>query len=151
MKKLLLSTLIAVSLATGSLICAQSPTGSRPMGSGMKTGPKTEKKAPLSPEERAKKMTGKMTEELQLTAAQKEKVYQINLSAAQKNEVQLQQIEAAKTEMRNIQQSRIIEIEKLLTEEQIAILKQQRDKRQADMQQKREQMREKYQERIREK
>jgi periplasmic protein CpxP/Spy len=151
MKKLLLSTLITFSLAAGSLSFAQPPAGSRPMGSGMKAGPKMEKKAQLSPEERAQKMTDKMAEELQLSAAQKEKIYQINLSAAQKNEVQLQQMEAAKAEMRTIQQSRIVEIEKLLTEEQIAILKQQREERQADMQQKREQMREKYQERTREK
>lgn len=151
MKKLFLSTLITFSLAAGSLSFAQPPNAGRPMGMGMKGGPKMEKKAKLSPEERAQKMTDKMSEELQLNADQKEKVYQINLSAAQKNEVHIRQIETSKTEMRNIQQSRIAEIEKLLSVEQIAILKKQREERQAEMQQKREEMRQRYEERTREK
>jgi periplasmic protein CpxP/Spy len=151
MRKLLMSTLITLSLGLFNTSFAQPPAGSRPMGPGMKGGPKMEKKEQLSPEERAQKMTDKMAEELQLNAAQKEKIYQINLSAAQKNEVQLQQMEAAKAEMKRIQQSRMTEIEKLLSEEQLAILKKQREERQAQMQQKREQMREKYQERTREK
>ncbi len=41
---------------------------------------------PKTPEERAKFQTEKMESELQLTAAQKEEVYNINLGIAQKNE-----------------------------------------------------------------
>jgi Spy/CpxP family protein refolding chaperone len=86
-------------------------------------GPKGgQQKESLTPEQRAERITTKMTEELGLTEDQKKKVYQINLENAQKREVQRAAMEeerkAKRTEMQAQAKAQNEQIEAILTPEQ---------------------------------
>ncbi len=75
-----------------------------------------------SPEQRAERMTVKMTEELGLSEDQKQKIYQINLENAQKRQKQWEAMqvdrEARKAEMQAQAKAQNDQIEALLTPEQ---------------------------------
>ncbi len=83
-----------------------------------------------SPQERAKMMTERMANQLELTEAQKEQVMLINMEYAEKREAEM---EARKKEMeaRKIEaQEQEAKIQSVLTEEQRAKWTQLKDKRQ---------------------
>jgi Spy/CpxP family protein refolding chaperone len=75
-----------------------------------------------SPEQRAEKMTAKMTEELGLSVDQKQKIYQINLENAQKRQEQREAMqverEAKRAEMQAQAKAQNDQIEAILTSEQ---------------------------------
>ena len=81
-----------------------------------------QQKESLTPEQRAEKITTKMTEELGLSEDQKQKIYQINLENAQKREAQRAAMEeerkAKRTEMQAQNQVQNEQIEAILTPEQ---------------------------------
>ncbi|MCH6199047.1 DUF4890 domain-containing protein [Aquiflexum sp. LQ15W] len=76
----------------------------------------------LTAEQRAEKMTTRMTEELGLSEDQKQKIYKINLENAQKREAQRAAMEedrkAKRTEMQTQNQAQNKQIEAILTPEQ---------------------------------
>jgi Spy/CpxP family protein refolding chaperone len=81
-----------------------------------------QQKTMLNPEERAEKMTAKMTEQLELSEDQKKQIYQINLDNATKRQAEM---EARKEEMRakraamvEKNKSQQAQIEAILTPEQ---------------------------------
>jgi periplasmic protein CpxP/Spy len=151
MKKLLVLFTLMLGFGISGWVAAQPPKGKQHMRMGIQGHPGMEKPSKMTPEERAQKMTDRMSEELLLSKEQKAKVYQINLETAQKNEVQRKEAELIKEKMRLIQQDRMKAIEQVLTTEQIKLLEKKQDERQAIMEQRREEMREKYRERTREK
>jgi periplasmic protein CpxP/Spy len=75
-----------------------------------------------TPEQRAEKMTMKMTEELGLSEDQKQKIYQINLENAQKRQEQRESMqverEAKRAEMQAKAKAQNDQIEAILTPEQ---------------------------------
>ncbi|SMD42596.1 protein of unknown function [Aquiflexum balticum DSM 16537] len=75
-----------------------------------------------SPEQRAEKMTAKMTEELGLSEDQKQKIYQINLENAKKRQEQRESMqaerEAKRAEMQAQAKAQNDQIEAILTPEQ---------------------------------
>lgn len=80
-----------------------------------------------SPEERAHMQTSKMSKELNLSADQKEKIYQINLEANQKNDVlrSSRMNEAAKKRrLHNNNETRKEKIRIILTSKQVNIMEQ---------------------------
>jgi Spy/CpxP family protein refolding chaperone len=85
-------------------------------------GQGSQQKEPMTPEQRAEKMTMKMTEELGLSEDQKQKIYQINLENAQKREAQRAAMEeerkANRSEMQAQAKAQNEQIEAILTPEQ---------------------------------
>lgn len=79
-------------------------------------------KESLTPEQRADKMTNRMTEELGLSEDQKQKIYKINLDNAQKREAQRAAMEedrkAKRAEMQAQNQVQNEQIEAVLTPDQ---------------------------------
>jgi periplasmic protein CpxP/Spy len=76
----------------------------------------------MTPEQRAEKMTTKMTDELGLSEDQRRKIYDINLENAQKRKVQREAMreehQAKRTEMQAQNQAQNEQIEALLTPDQ---------------------------------
>jgi uncharacterized membrane protein YgcG len=81
-----------------------------------------QQKESLTAEQRAEKMTTRMTEELGLSEDQKQKIYQINLENAKKRDAQKAAMEderkAKRTEMQTQNQAQNKQIEAILTPEQ---------------------------------
>ena len=81
-----------------------------------------EQKESLTPEQRAERITSKMTEELGLSEDQKQKIYMINLDNAQKREAQRAALEedrkAKRAEMQAQNQVQNEQIEAVLTPDQ---------------------------------
>lgn len=79
-------------------------------------------KESMTPEQRAEKMTARMTEELGLAEDQKQKIYNINLENAQKREAQRAAMEedrkAKRAEMQAQNQVQNAQIEAILTPDQ---------------------------------
>lgn len=79
-------------------------------------------KESMTPEQRAEKMTARMTEELGLSEDQKQKIYQINLENAQKRQVQREEMQedqkAKRAEMQAQNQVQNAQIEAVLTPDQ---------------------------------
>lgn len=85
-------------------------------------GQGSQQKEPMTPEQRAEKMTMKMTEELGLSEDQKQKIYKINLENSQKREAQRaameQERKANRSEMQAQAKAQNEQIEAILTPEQ---------------------------------
>lgn len=85
-------------------------------------GQGSQQKEPMTPEQRAEKMTMKMTEELGLSEDQKQKIYQINLENAEKRQVQREAMEeerkAKREEMQAQTKAQNEQIVAILTPEQ---------------------------------
>ena len=79
-------------------------------------------KAKLNPEERAEKMTAKMTEELNLSEDQKKQIYQIHLDNATKRQAEMEarkeEMQAKRTAMMEKNKAHQTQIEAVLTPEQ---------------------------------
>jgi periplasmic protein CpxP/Spy len=75
-----------------------------------------------NPEERAKKMTERLAETLELSAEQKEAIYAINLENASKRQAQVevrqQEREEQRARMSEVQSQQVAAIEKILSPEQ---------------------------------
>ncbi|ERM84112.1 hypothetical protein P872_00965 [Rhodonellum psychrophilum GCM71 = DSM 17998] len=75
-----------------------------------------------SPEERAEKMTSKMTEQLELSEDQKKQIYQINLENATKRQAEMEarkeEMQAKRTAMMEKNKDQQEQIEAVLTPEQ---------------------------------
>jgi Spy/CpxP family protein refolding chaperone len=81
-----------------------------------------QQKESMTPEQRAEKITTKMTEELGLSEDQKQKIYQVNLENAKKRDANRATMEeerkAKRTEMQAQNQAQNEQIEAILTPEQ---------------------------------
>jgi Spy/CpxP family protein refolding chaperone len=81
-----------------------------------------QQKESMTPEQRAERMTNKMTEELGLSEDQKQKIYQINLENAEKRQVQreamVEERKAKREEMQAQTKAQNEQIEAILTPEQ---------------------------------
>jgi Spy/CpxP family protein refolding chaperone len=99
---------------------------------------KTQKHAQRTPEERAKEMTARLKEELNLTDQQSEELYAIHLKYAEERKGVLdagrEEREAQRTEIKSINDKQKAEMKSVLTEEQVARL----DEMQQERAQKRE-------------
>lgn len=94
-----------------------------------------EDREPKTPEERAQKITDRMSKKLSLSDSQKESIYAINLEHAQKNDdlrakVQNGELdrEGVKAERLSVEKSRDEQITALLTEEQMPIYEEMKEK-----------------------
>lgn len=91
-----------------------------------------QEKQPLTPEERAAKITEKMTESLGLDESQKDKVYAINLDAARQLETYRQEMKAAREAFREkrkaLMSAKAEELKAVLSEEQFHRFELQRER-----------------------
>jgi Spy/CpxP family protein refolding chaperone len=94
---------------------------------------KTQKHAQRTPEERAKEMTARLKEELNLTDQQSEELYAIHLKYAEERKGVLdagrEEREAQRTEIKSINDKQKAEMKSVLTEEQVARLDQLQEER----------------------
>ncbi|MEQ8688570.1 MAG: hypothetical protein RIE86_24920 [Imperialibacter sp.] len=94
---------------------------------------KTQKHAQRTPEERAKEMTTRLKEELNLTDQQSEELYTIHLKYAEERKGVLdagkEEREAQRTEIKSINDKQKAEMKSVLTEEQVAKLDQLQEER----------------------
>jgi|GEM_PF-6957520 len=111
-------------MVTGLLFSVQAQTNSP--GADKKAA-FAEKKAPLTPEEKATKRTAKLTELLSLTDEQQKAVYAVELESAKKEAEFREQYKAQqqvnKEKMQKFRSERQAAYKKILTEEQITKLK----------------------------
>lgn len=99
---------------------------------------------PKSPEERAQAITDRMTEKLNLSDSQKESIYAINLEHAKKNDdlrVKMQNGELDREglieQRKSVEKTRDEQISALLTEEQMPIYEEMKEKAKDRMQNRR--------------
>ena len=92
-------------------------------------GPDREGMEKLSPQEKAEKTTEKMAKVLNLTDEQKEKVLQINLDHAKEMESIRDEGKKLKDKAKEQKESTRDDIESVLTEEQLAIMKEKEEER----------------------
>ncbi len=90
-----------------------------------------------TPEQRATQITKKMTQELGLNATQEAKVKEISLAAAKRNDAIKQQQKDVKTQLKESETTRDADLQKVLTTEQFAKYKQQKEAKKQEMLQKR--------------
>tara|TARA_R110001606_G_scaffold63577_2_gene147468 strand:- start:214179 stop:214565 length:387 start_codon:yes stop_codon:yes gene_type:complete len=94
---------------------------------------KTEKRVEKTPEERAKEMTTRLKEELNLTDQQSEELYAIHLKYAEERKGVMdagkEEREAQRTEIKSINDKQKAEMKSVLTEEQVAKLDQLQEER----------------------
>lgn len=103
MKKMFLSAILFIGL--GTIACAQQPG----------------KRAHITPEQRAEKMTTVLTEKLQLTDDQKAKVYAINLENAKQRETERKErMQAERSAMKESLKKQHEQITSVLNDEQKA-------------------------------
>jgi hypothetical protein len=97
----------------------------------------------LSPEKMAEKMTEKMATDLSLSEEQRKKVYEINLKTATEQkalrDAMLEQQQQYRAKMKANQDARLNAIEKVLTDEQNTLWKQNREAHQQQIQNRKEQ------------
>ncbi len=79
-----------------------------------------------SPEERAKRYTDRLTEELNLTAGQQDKIYELTLAEGKANRAMRAERNASREEMQSRFKERQEKLEAILTPEQLSKYKAQR-------------------------
>ena len=94
---------------------------------------KTQKHAQRTPEERAKEMTTRLKEELNLTDQQSDELYAIHLKYAEERKAVLEagkeERESQRSEIKSINDKQKAEMKTVLTEEQVAKLDQMQEER----------------------
>lgn len=100
-----------------------------PGGPGGPGGPDREEFMKMSPEERAEKRTDKMTEILNLSDDQKEKIKKINLDHANEMEAIHNEGKLLKEKAKKQKDSTRESIESVLTDEQLKVLKEKEEER----------------------